>query len=52
MERVVVRSRSKGLLPGTQGQPHEVIADAGHFLQEDKGPEIAAKMVAWLENDA
>jgi haloalkane dehalogenase len=36
------------LLPGAHGQPHEIVADAGHFLQEDKGPEIAAKMVAWL----
>lgn len=36
------------LLAGAQGQPHEIMADAGHFLQEDKGPEIAAKIVAWL----
>ena len=36
------------LLPGAQNQPHEIIAGAGHFLQEDKGPEIAAKMAAWL----
>jgi haloalkane dehalogenase len=36
------------LMPGTQGQPHETITNAGHFLQEDKGEEIAAKMVAWL----
>jgi haloalkane dehalogenase len=36
------------LLPGAQGQPHETIRDAGHFLQEDKGEEIAEKIVAWL----
>jgi haloalkane dehalogenase len=36
------------LLPGAQGQPHEVIAGGGHFLQEDKGAEIAEKMVRWL----
>jgi haloalkane dehalogenase len=35
-------------MPGAQGQPHEIVSGAGHFLQEDKGPEIAAKMVAWL----
>jgi haloalkane dehalogenase len=28
-------------VPGAQGQPHTTIADAGHFLQEDKGPELA-----------
>lgn len=29
-------------VPGAQGQPHTIIRSAGHFLQEDKGPEIAA----------
>ena len=28
--------------PGAQGQPHTTIAGAGHFLQEDAGPELAA----------
>ncbi|MFN7927727.1 MAG: hypothetical protein U0Y68_07245 [Blastocatellia bacterium] len=37
------------LMPGAQGQPHATITDAGHFLQEDKGEEIAQKMVAWLQ---
>lgn len=37
------------LLPGAAGQPHETIHDAGHFLQEDKGAEIAAKMVVWMQ---
>ena len=36
------------LLIGAQGQPHETIEGAGHFLQEDKGPEIAEKMIAWM----
>jgi haloalkane dehalogenase len=26
--------------PGAAGQPHAVIQEAGHFLQEDKGPEL------------
>jgi haloalkane dehalogenase len=30
------------LIPGCAGQPHTTIAAAGHFLQEDKGPELAA----------
>jgi len=36
------------LLPGAAGQPHTTIEAAGHFLQEDKGEEIAGKIVAWL----
>lgn len=32
------------LVPGAQGQPHTIIDAAGHFLQEDKGPEIAQLM--------
>jgi haloalkane dehalogenase len=27
-------------VPGASGQPHTVIEGAGHFLQEDKGPEF------------
>jgi len=28
-------------IPGTQGQPHTTITGAGHFLQEEKGEELA-----------
>jgi haloalkane dehalogenase len=28
-------------VPGAAGQPHRTITEAGHFLQEDKGPELA-----------
>src|SRR5271165_4366711 len=38
------------LLPSAQNQPHEIITGAGHFLQEDKGAEIAGKIVAWLRS--
>jgi len=31
----------QAMIPGTRGQPHVTIRDAGHFLQEDKGPEVA-----------
>jgi haloalkane dehalogenase len=37
-------------VPGTQGQPHTTIEGGGHFLQEDKGPELAAVIAAWLES--
>lgn len=36
-------------IPGTKGQPHTTISGAGHFLQEDKGPELA-KVVAGFVN--
>lgn len=36
------------LIPGTKGQPHEIIKQGGHFLQEDKGEEIAEKMLAFI----
>jgi haloalkane dehalogenase len=32
-------------VPGTAGQPHVTIEGGGHFLQEDKGPELA-KVIA------
>ena len=38
------------LVPGTKGQPHTTIKDAGHFLQEDKGEELAHVMVNFIQN--
>jgi haloalkane dehalogenase len=35
-------------VPGTIGQPHTTIEGAGHFLQEDKGPELAQVVVDWV----
>ena len=35
-------------VPGTKGQPHTTIKGAGHFLQEDKGEELAAAVVAFI----
>ena len=37
------------LLPGAQGQPHATITGAGHFLQEDSGEEVAARMIQWMK---
>lgn len=37
------------LVPGTQGQPHTTIVGAGHFLQEDKGPELAQVIVNFMK---
>lgn len=35
-------------IPGAKGQPHTIITGAGHFLQEDKGEEVAQVLVNWL----
>lgn len=39
----------QALIPGTRGQPHATIRDAGHFLQEDKGEELAQVVVDFIE---
>ncbi len=36
-------------VPGTQGQPHTVIEGGGHFLQEDRGAELAAVVIDFVE---
>ena len=36
------------LIPGAQGQPHTTIKGAGHFLQEDKGEELAKVVVEFI----
>ena len=41
----------KKLVPGAAGQPHVIIEDGGHFLQEDKGEEIAAVMIEFIARD-
>ncbi|HZN16072.1 MAG TPA: haloalkane dehalogenase [Acidimicrobiales bacterium] len=35
-------------IPGAAGQPHTTIKDASHFIQEDKGEELAQVAVEWL----
>lgn len=34
-------------IPGTQGQPNDRLR-AGHFIQEDQGPELARRVVEWM----
>jgi haloalkane dehalogenase len=36
-------------IKGALGQPHVIIKDAGHFLQEEKGPEIARIVVDFMK---
>ncbi|MDT4905650.1 MAG: haloalkane dehalogenase [Pseudonocardiales bacterium] len=37
------------VLPGAHGREHPTIVRAGHFLQEDAGPELAAHIVAFVQ---
>ncbi len=34
-------------IPGAEGQPHDRLAEASHFLQDDQGTEIATRLVDW-----
>lgn len=43
VERVFQRQ-----MPGAAGQPHVVLPDAGHFMQEDVGPDWARRVVEWM----
>jgi len=36
-------------IPGAKGQPHDRI-HAGHFIQEDQGPELARRTVEWIRS--
>ncbi len=35
-------------IPGAKGQPHTTIEGGGHFLQEDRGPELAKVVVDFV----
>ncbi len=39
-----------GKIPGAAGQPHTTIEGGGHFLQEDRGPQLARVVVDWLRS--
>ena len=38
-------------IPGAAGRPHATIADAGHFLQEDRGEELAGVVLDIIAAD-
>ncbi|MFX1601789.1 MAG: haloalkane dehalogenase [Promethearchaeota archaeon] len=38
-------------VPGAQGQNHTTIKNAGHFVQEDKGPELANLIVEFIKSN-
>ena len=35
-------------IPGAAGQAHRIVAGGGHFIQEDRGPELAAIVVGFM----
>jgi haloalkane dehalogenase len=37
-------------VPGAKGQPHTTIAGGGHFLQEDRGPQLAQVVVDFVHS--
>ncbi len=39
------------MVPGAQSQAHVTIEGASHFLQEDKGPELAQVLVDFMSTD-
>jgi haloalkane dehalogenase len=38
-------------VPGAKGQPHVTIEGGGHFLQEDKGPELASVIAGFVRDN-
>ncbi len=43
--------RFQKMIPGTQGQKHVTIKDGGHFLQEDKGEELAEVVAEFIRSN-
>lgn len=39
------------MIPGAQNQPHAVITQAGHFLQEDKPQEIVEHLIKFMNDN-
>ncbi|HKK53332.1 MAG TPA: haloalkane dehalogenase [Myxococcota bacterium] len=37
-------------IPGAQGQRHETLEGAGHFLQEDRGEDVAERVVRFMRD--
>lgn len=38
----------QSMIPGASGQPHQTIANAGHFIQEDCGEQLADLMIDFI----
>lgn len=42
------RDATRVQIAGAAGQPHHDFPEAGHFIQEDAGPELAQRIAAWV----
>jgi haloalkane dehalogenase len=40
--------RFQAWIPGAAGQPHAIIANANHFIQEDAPDELVSRISAWM----
>jgi haloalkane dehalogenase len=47
-----VQAELRDTVPGAQGQPHFAYPDAHHFIQEDKGPDLARRVVAFIRGSS
>jgi haloalkane dehalogenase len=43
-----VQAEMRDTVPGAVGQPHHAYPDAHHFIQEDKGDDLAARVVTFI----
>ena len=43
-----IQAEMRDTVPGAQGQPHHAYEDAGHFVQEDVGPDLADRIIAFI----
>ena len=43
-----VQAELRDTVPGAQGQPHHAYPDAAHFIQEDKGEDLAWRVVDFI----
>lgn len=39
-------------MPGARGQPHQSYEDANHFIQEDKGEDLARRVVDFVRGNS
>ena len=35
-------------IPGAAGQPHQEFSPGGHFIQDDRGEDLAAALIDWM----
>jgi haloalkane dehalogenase len=45
----LTQSLMRDRVPGAVGQPHHAYADAGHFIQEDEGRDLAIRVNAFID---